>query len=453
MGVVFRLWFLVVVSLLSSACSGNADMNASNRQSVILDFDPAGLIWTGMDVDDDLAFLVAVALEQLGELDIVGVTVVAGNAPLRHTAANARRLMALAGIGDKPLRLGASWHSMQLPLAFMRALHALSPDIPSSDSAARFIAEETMKRPPGTLSLVTLGPVTNLAGAIAMEPQVAIRLRRVVIMGGELTGAQLDLNFLSDRSSARTVLEAPVEKLLVPIQLCTQVAASRRHILSLERRCCSSTRSDGTADRNVAAAAVAAPPPPPAVVCAHSSKMHLQTHLMPLFVNPGQVRKMVGPWSSLRSQGLADGFIPWDVVAVLVLARPALFHDWRLLAVKAEACEDGGNGQGGREPCGGAMDARELGVEEGGGSGSGGRTAGRGFSGVVRVPYALDEAAVLSAMEELACHVTADEQAWASGAGAMGFGFLPVIAAVVISVVCVVASIKLQLSRARAAAC
>ena len=60
---------------------------------VWLDFDPAAFVTTGLDVDDDLAFLVLLALQNRGHLNLVGVSVAAGHAALRDTLDNARRLL------------------------------------------------------------------------------------------------------------------------------------------------------------------------------------------------------------------------------------------------------------------------------------------------------------------------------------------------------------------------
>jgi purine nucleosidase len=161
----------------------------------------------------------------MNELSIVGLSAVAGNAPLKHTAENARKLLALTGLA-KPFSVGTSWHDQQLPWP-LQVLNFVSPDRQSSDDAALFIINQTMARPLNTLTVITLGPVSNLARAFELEPQIARRLRRVVLMGGELTGgSKLDLNFILDRGAARVVFEAPVEKLLIPIQLCAQVRLS-----------------------------------------------------------------------------------------------------------------------------------------------------------------------------------------------------------------------------------
>jgi purine nucleosidase len=213
---------MIVMVHLTISITPVPEISKQPPPAVIIDFDPAGLVWSGLDVDDDLALLSAVAFERMKRLSIVGITVVAGNAPLKHTEENARKLMALAGL-SKPFGVGASWHDQQIPWP-LQVLNFVSPDRQSSNEAALFIINQTMARPPQTLTVITLGPVSNLAHALSLEPKLAKRLRRVILMGGELTGgSKLDLNFILDRGAARAVFKAPVEKLLVPIQLCAQV--------------------------------------------------------------------------------------------------------------------------------------------------------------------------------------------------------------------------------------
>ena len=152
---------------------------------------------------------------------------------------------------------------------------------------------------------MTLGPVTNLAAALSKAPDIAPRLRRVVLMGGELTGSKMCLNFMSDRAAARAVLASPVPKLLIPIQLCAQAAFTAADVRRLEARCgC------------VASSAA------PAAACALVRKMSLQTHLMPRLVNPYVRPKLPASSRWTPSERLADGFIPWDVIAMLAAFVP-----------------------------------------------------------------------------------------------------------------------------------
>src|SRR5664279_1368823 len=140
-------------------------------------------------IDDSLALLYACAS---AEAEIVAVTCVAGNVDARQVAENTRAVLELAGRPDVEVALGR-----EAPIA--RDLvttpethgpkgigYAVLPP-PSRPLSARFgpdvIVEEARRRP-GELTLVTLGPMTNLAIAVLREPALPTLLRRWVIMGG-----------------------------------------------------------------------------------------------------------------------------------------------------------------------------------------------------------------------------------------------------------------------------
>jgi purine nucleosidase len=140
-------------------------------------------------IDDSLALLYACASP---EAEIVAVTCVAGNVDARQVAENTRAVLELAGRADVEVALGR-----EMPL--VRNLvttpethgsrgigYAVLPP-PSRPLSARFgpdlIVEEARRRP-GELTLVTLGPMTNLAIAVLAEPDLPMLLRRWVMMGG-----------------------------------------------------------------------------------------------------------------------------------------------------------------------------------------------------------------------------------------------------------------------------
>ena len=62
-----------------------------------IDADPSGLVWTGLDCDDDLALIAAKALEEAGEMEMAGLSICGGNAPLAHTWPNALKLLQTIG--------------------------------------------------------------------------------------------------------------------------------------------------------------------------------------------------------------------------------------------------------------------------------------------------------------------------------------------------------------------
>jgi purine nucleosidase len=153
----------------------------TDRTPLLLDVD------TG--IDDSLALLYACASP---DAEIVAVTCVAGNVDARQVAENTRAVLELAGRADVEVALGRETPLVR-DLVTTPETHgprgigyAVLPP-PSRPLSARFgpdlIVEEARRRP-GDLTLVTLGPMTNLAVAVLLEPALPTLLRRWVIMGG-----------------------------------------------------------------------------------------------------------------------------------------------------------------------------------------------------------------------------------------------------------------------------
>jgi len=156
-------------------------MTSRNRVPLILDVD------TG--IDDAIAILYACASP---EADLVAVTCLSGNATARDVGRNTRAVLALAGRGDVEVAVGR-----EVPL--LRALE-ITPEThgphgigyaelpePAGTLSARYapdlIVAEARRRP-GEITLVTLGPLTNLAVSVLMEPCLPRLLKRWVAMGG-----------------------------------------------------------------------------------------------------------------------------------------------------------------------------------------------------------------------------------------------------------------------------
>ena len=316
---------------------------------VWLDFDPAALVMTGLDVDDDLAFLALLALQRRGRLNLVGISVTAGNAALRDTLENAKRFLRLAGVNEEPAA-GASYNDMHVAWPWVRRLHTVRGDVASAPDAAEAIRSAVRARPPHSLTIVALGPLTNVATALA-DAEIAGRVGRVVSMGGALDGGRLDLNWMSDRNSARAVLASNVPLTIVPVELCAQAAVQPEDIDRLVARCC-----------------------PGAAVCALARAMRRQCAFSRRFVNRGLVARVPGAHLS------GDAFVPWDVVAVLAVAEPELFGEWREFDVTVPPCASG-------EPCDGTVAVR---------NGSG-----------VLAPTRLAAGGVVDALVDLVCEVPA----------------------------------------------
>ncbi|CAE8644700.1 unnamed protein product, partial [Polarella glacialis] len=322
-----RWMTLRLTTVVALARASQAAYFPGPAEHLWIDADPSGLVWTGLDCDDDLALLAALALNASAEIHLEGLSICGGNV--------------------------LTWKGED------------------SDAAAKAIIAAAAAAPPRSLTILMLGPVTNLARALVLAPWLAQRLRHAVLMGGELTGQRLDLNFMTDRAAARAVISnALLPTTLVPIQTCAQVTVTPAFVERLERTCC-----------------------PGAGVCAVGPKMWQQTFVMPWMVNPHVKKRMLPEGRWLASKGLDEGFIPWDVVALLAAVRPALFEDWEYLAVELPPCEGG-------EPCNGTMTTSKAQALP--------QDTESWASGLVLVPQRIrDEGQLLEAMLELFCAVPA----------------------------------------------
>lgn len=159
-----------------------------NRKSKILfDTDPG--------IDDAMALLFALSSP---EIEIIGVTTVFGNTNVEATTRNALNLLNFAGRPDIPVAKGAG-KPMVLPLGptgeFVHGddgmgnigwttIHNAGQKL-IDQHAAQFIVE-TIMRNPGEITLVAVGPMTNIGLALQLEPRIATHVRNVVIMGGSV---------------------------------------------------------------------------------------------------------------------------------------------------------------------------------------------------------------------------------------------------------------------------
>jgi purine nucleosidase len=148
---------------------------------IVWDMDPG--------IDDALALILAL---QSPEVQVLGITTVAGNAPLETTSANARRVLECLDAGSIPVATGAA-NPLNHPLEDALSYHGSDGlgncGLPSPltslhpakawDFLARLVLDA-----PGEISLVATGPLTNVAYAFELHPQLPGLLSRLVLMGG-----------------------------------------------------------------------------------------------------------------------------------------------------------------------------------------------------------------------------------------------------------------------------
>lgn len=202
-------------------------------RSIIVDTDPGQ--------DDALAILLALASPELQVLGFIGV---AGNVPLDLTTRNIRVVCELAGRTDIPVFAGAD-RPLNRPLITAEHVHGKTglngADLPDPTMALQsqygvdFLVETVMKQPADSVTLCTLGPLTNLALALQKEPMVASRLQELVMMGGgffeggNITPAA-EFNIFVDPEAAKIVLESGIPITMLPLDCTHQALTSQKRI-------------------------------------------------------------------------------------------------------------------------------------------------------------------------------------------------------------------------------
>ncbi len=254
-----------------------------SRQRVWIDTDPAfGL--PGAEVDDGLALLQAFASP---ELEVAGVSVVFGNTSLDRALPVAERLVADHGPAEVPVLAGA----------------AGAETLGQSTAAVTGMAAALEA---GPLSLLALGPLTNVGSLLRLRPDLAARVDRIVAVAGRRVGQSFlpaggagtphrDLNFELDPAAMAVVLGSDVELVLAPWEVSSQVWLRAADL-------------DWLAAQSARGAFVAA-----------------------------QVRSWLEAWQERFG---VDGFNPFDTLAVGCLTHPQLIETLAVAVSLEEAPDD-----------------------------------------------------------------------------------------------------------------
>ncbi|MFO8041588.1 MAG: nucleoside hydrolase [Alkalispirochaeta sp.] len=181
------------------------------HHTVIIDTDPG--------IDDAMAVFYALAAP---EIEVLGLTTVFGNVATDRATENALRLLEIAHRPDIPVARGAARplaHDYRGAVEFVHGANGqggapLNPPVnrESAKRATQFIIDTVAARP-GEVTLVTLGPLTNLALVLLERPEIVREVRGVVAMGGNVhvpgnASATAEANILNDPEAADIVLSA-----------------------------------------------------------------------------------------------------------------------------------------------------------------------------------------------------------------------------------------------------
>ncbi len=200
---------------------------------IIIDTDPG--------VDDAMAIFFAL---RHPDLEVIGLTTIFGNVHTDLATLNALRLLDIAGRPDIPVVPGASEPLCTPyfgPVPFVHGddgqgnVHLPLPTRdPLDRSAAEWIVEQVMARP-GEVTLVPIGPLTNIALALRLEPRIASHVKAVVLMGGNALGKgnatpSAEANIHNDPEAADVVFGAGWPVTMVGLDVTERVHMDDAHL-------------------------------------------------------------------------------------------------------------------------------------------------------------------------------------------------------------------------------
>jgi inosine-uridine nucleoside N-ribohydrolase len=191
------------------------------KQIVIIDTDPGH--------DDALALLI---LLRSGKFEIPAITTVAGNVDIQKTTNNTRYILDLINSkipiysgAEKPLKkpvIRANVHGE----SGLKGAKVTKQEPLNSLAVDKLI--EIIRKNPKKVTLVAIGPQTNLALAFKKDPQLPKLIKQIIIMGGAINvpgnkSRVAEFNFFVDPDAAKIVIDAPVEKIMIPLDLCVEI--------------------------------------------------------------------------------------------------------------------------------------------------------------------------------------------------------------------------------------
>lgn len=205
---------------------------------IIIDCDPG--------VDDAIALLLALASPE--KLNVLAVTTVAGNVSAELTCRNARIITQIAGRTDIPVHQGGEVPLVRpmIPADHFHGetglgwLPIFEPEAPAAKGhSALAIIEQVMSRPPQTVSIAATGPLTNLGLAMRLEPAIATRLKRIVIMGGaRAEGGNItpsaEYNIFADPHAAHIVLGSRADIIMFGLDATHRARATEERMDALK---------------------------------------------------------------------------------------------------------------------------------------------------------------------------------------------------------------------------
>ena len=207
-------------------------------EQIIIDTDPGQ--------DDAVAILLALASPDC--INVLGITAVAGNVPLDLTVKNARIICELAKKTSMPIYSGCS-KPLKRALVTAEHVHGKTgldgitlpePSMPIQElHAVDFIIDTIKNNPSDSITICALGPLTNVAMALLKEPNIAKRVKQIILMGGayfevgNITPAA-EFNIFVDPEAAKIVFNSGVKITVLPLDVTHKALISEERITAFK---------------------------------------------------------------------------------------------------------------------------------------------------------------------------------------------------------------------------
>jgi purine nucleosidase len=210
-----------------------------SARRIIVDCDPGQ--------DDAIALLLAFAAPDA--LEILGITAVAGNVGIDLTQRNARMICEFAGRRDIKVHAGCSRPMVREPIkadyyhgeSGIAGFKVFDPSLQLQPAhAVEFLTRSLLAEPDSSVTLACLAPLTNIAMALVMEPRIARKIDKIVVMGGaQKAGGNItptaSFNIYCDPHAAHVVLTSGIPIVMVGLDLTHQLVMTRERLAAIAK--------------------------------------------------------------------------------------------------------------------------------------------------------------------------------------------------------------------------
>lgn len=230
----YAVWLVLWVTVLTGSTLGAGQ--EPTMTPVLLDVDPG--------IDDALAILLALSSP---ELSVEGITVVAGNVEVDVGLRNARQILELAGRSDIPVARGAD-APLVGRLVTSRHVHGENglgnvelpaPSMSPYEGTATDLIVSKIREHAGRITLLPVGPLTNIALALKQHPEIVPDIKQIVLMGGSLSGGNItpaaEFNIYNDPEAAEMVFHSGAPIVMVGLDVTEKTILGVDQLRSVEK--------------------------------------------------------------------------------------------------------------------------------------------------------------------------------------------------------------------------